>query len=51
MFMLSVHGGKERTIADFVSLFEQADARFKYVGTTGGINGAFQSLLEFTFEG
>ena len=51
MFMLSVHGGKERTIADFVSLFEQADARFKYMGTTGGVNGAFQSLLEFAFQG
>ncbi|MCJ1403879.1 hypothetical protein MMC11_007102 [Xylographa trunciseda] len=50
MFMLSVHGGKERTIEDFVSLFEQADVKFKYVGTTGGINGAFQSLLEFSFQ-
>lgn len=50
MFMLAAHGARERTIADFTRLFEEADGKFKYVGTTGGSNGAFQSLLEFTYQ-
>ena len=48
--MLGIHGAKERTAADFVGLFQQADPRLTYVGKTGGTNGAFQSLLEFKFE-
>lgn len=48
--MLASHGAKERTVADFVSLFHQADPRLTYVGETGGTNGAFQSLLESKFE-
>ena len=50
MVMLGSHGAKERTAADFVGLFQQADPRLTYVGKTGGTNGAFQSLLEFKFE-
>ena len=50
MVMLASHGARERTATDFIELFRQADARFVYVGQTGGINGAFQSLLEFRFE-
>ncbi len=50
MVMLANHGAKERTAADFVGLFHQADPRLTYVGKTGGTNGAFQSLLEFKFE-
>ncbi len=50
MVMLASHGAKERTAADFVGLFHQADPRLTYVGKTGGTNGAFQSLLEFKFE-
>ena len=50
MVMLASHGARERTAADFVGLFHQADPRLTYVGETGGTNGAFQSLLEFRFE-
>ena len=50
MVMLASHGARERTAADFVGLFHQADARLTYVGKTGGTNGAFQSLLEFRFD-
>ena len=50
MVMLAAHGAKERTAADFVRLFHQADPRLTYVGKTGGTNGAFQSLLEFKFQ-
>jgi len=50
MFMLSVHGAKERSISDFVALFKQADAKFEYVGTTGGQEGAFQSLVDFVYK-
>lgn len=50
MVMLASHGAKERTAADFVRLFHEADPRLTYVGKTGGTNGAFQSLLEFEFQ-
>lgn len=49
--MLSVHGARERTIADFRRLFEEADSKFEYVGTTGGSDGAFQSMVEFVYRG
>jgi hypothetical protein len=49
--MLAVHSGCERTVADFVRLFSQADERFKFLGQRGGKDGAFQSLLEFEFQG
>ncbi len=48
--MLAVHAAKERSVSDFCRLFEQADARFQYVGTSGGVDGAFQSLVEFKFR-
>ncbi|RMZ83312.1 hypothetical protein DV737_g1686, partial [Chaetothyriales sp. CBS 132003] len=47
MFMLSVHGACERTVEDFVHLFHTASDKFRFVGVTGGVGGAFQSLLEF----
>ena len=47
---MAIHGARERTVADFVRLFNEADPRLTYVGTTGGKDGAFQSLLEFKFE-
>ncbi|KAI0378281.1 putative O-methyltransferase [Hypomontagnella monticulosa] len=50
MFMLAVHNGRERSVQDFISLFKQADARYEYVGTTGGVDGAFQSIIEFRFR-
>ncbi|KAL6719035.1 hypothetical protein ACLMJK_003270 [Lecanora helva] len=50
MVMLASHGARERTAADFVGLFQQADTRLTYVGERGGNNGAFQSLLEFRFQ-
>ena len=49
--MLAVHNGRERTVGDFVRLFKEADARYEYVGTTGGVDGAFQSVVEFKFGG
>lgn len=48
--MLAVHNGRERTVDDFVKLFKEADARYHYVGTTGGVDGAFQSIVEFSFK-
>jgi hypothetical protein len=50
MFMLAVHNGRERTIEDFIKLFKEADARYHYVGTTGGVDGSFQSVVEFCFK-
>lgn len=49
-FMMAIHGARERSLTDFIRLFQRADARLKYVRTTGGKDGAFQSLLEFRFE-
>ncbi|KAI1131889.1 putative O-methyltransferase [Nemania abortiva] len=53
MFMLAAHNAHERSVADFVSLFEQVSpAAFKLVGVTSGTEaGAFQSLLEFEYLG
>lgn len=48
--MMAVHGARERTVADFIRLFQRAEPRLKYVLTTGGKDGAFQSLVEFRFE-
>ena len=49
--MLAAHNARERTLSDFVRLFEQASPRFSLVGVTSGAEaGAFQSLLEFEFE-
>ena len=50
MLMLANHGARERTAAEFVGLFHQADPRLTYVGETRGTNGAFHSLLEFRYE-
>ncbi|KAH9815655.1 putative O-methyltransferase [Teratosphaeria destructans] len=49
MFMLAVHGARERTAEDFARLFKQADPAFELIGVTGGQNGAFQSLIEFEY--
>ncbi|KAJ4361264.1 hypothetical protein N0V95_002033 [Ascochyta clinopodiicola] len=51
MFMLAVHDAPERSRADFERLFTEASPSFRLVGTTGGENGAFQSLLEFEYVG
>ncbi|KAI1781131.1 putative O-methyltransferase [Hypoxylon cercidicola] len=50
MFMLAVHNGRERSVEDFIKLFKEADARYEYIATTGGIHGAFQSTVEFKFK-
>ncbi|KAI1307852.1 putative O-methyltransferase [Xylaria venustula] len=50
MIMQAVHNGRERTVREFIILFERADVRYKYVGTSGGVDGAFQSIVEFVFE-
>lgn len=50
LFMLALHGAKERSVAEFEKLFKEANSRFKLLGTTGGVNGAFQSLVEFVYE-
>ncbi|KAI1387802.1 putative O-methyltransferase [Hypoxylon trugodes] len=53
MFMLGVHDAKERTVADFETLFQKASpSAFRLVGVTSGAQaGAFNSLLEFEFLG
>lgn len=49
MFMLAVHGARERSVDEFVALFQAASNRFRLVGVTGGQGGAFQSLLEMEY--
>lgn len=49
MFMLAVHGARERSVDEFVALFHAASNRFRLVGVTGGQSGAFQSLLEMEY--
>ncbi|KAI0436302.1 putative O-methyltransferase [Xylaria telfairii] len=53
MFMLAAHNAHERSITDFVSLFDKVSpAAFKLAGVTSGTEaGAFQSLLEFVYLG
>ncbi|KAI2633031.1 putative O-methyltransferase [Hypomontagnella submonticulosa] len=53
MFMLGAHDSRERTVADFESLFEKVSpGNFQLVGVTSGTDaGAFTSLLEFEFLG
>jgi 6-hydroxytryprostatin B O-methyltransferase len=49
--MLAAHNARERTVGDFVRLFEAASFRFRLVGVTSGADaGAFQSLLEFEYQ-
>ncbi|KAI0181361.1 putative O-methyltransferase [Hypoxylon sp. FL1284] len=50
MLMLAIHNGRERSVEDFIELFQRADARYEYVATTGGVGGAFQSTMEFRFK-
>ncbi|KAL8787340.1 MAG: hypothetical protein Q9195_007799 [Heterodermia aff. obscurata] len=47
--MLAIHNARERDVSAFVRLFKEASACFHFKGVTGGIGGAFQSLLEFEF--
>ncbi|CAI7599699.1 unnamed protein product [Penicillium viridicatum] len=50
-FMLAAHDARERTVGDFVRLFQTASPKFRLVGVTSGVEaGAFQSLLEFEFQ-
>ncbi|KAJ5186250.1 hypothetical protein N7449_011014 [Penicillium cf. viridicatum] len=50
-FMLAAHDARERTVGDFVRLFQTASSKFRLVGVTSGVEaGAFQSLLEFEFQ-
>ncbi|KAI1407231.1 putative O-methyltransferase [Hypoxylon sp. FL1857] len=53
MFMLAAHDARERTVADFESLFRRVSlGNFRLVGVTSGTEaGAFPSLLEFEFLG
>lgn len=48
MVMLAVHGARERSVDEFVALFQAASSRFRLVGVTGS-QGAFQSLLEMEY--
>jgi 6-hydroxytryprostatin B O-methyltransferase len=49
--MLAAHDARERTISDFVRLFEEASPRFLLKGVTSGAEaGSFNSLLEFEFQ-
>lgn len=49
--MLAAHDARERTISDFVRLFEEASPRFTLRGVTSGAAvGSFNSLLEFEFQ-
>jgi 6-hydroxytryprostatin B O-methyltransferase len=50
MTMLAAHKARERSVAEFVRIFEEADARFHHVSTGGGKDGAYRSLLEFEFR-
>ena len=49
MFMLAVHGARERSVDEFVALFQAASNRFRLVGVTGGQGGAFQTLVEMEY--
>ncbi|KAI2708487.1 hypothetical protein CBS147332_6548 [Penicillium roqueforti] len=50
-FMLAAHDARERTVGDFVRLFQRASPNFHLMGVTSGVEaGAFQSLLEFEFQ-
>ncbi|GLI72483.1 hypothetical protein PoHVEF18_000660 [Penicillium ochrochloron] len=50
-FMLAAHDARERTVSDFVRLFEEASPRFLLRGVTSGAKaGSFNSLLEFEFQ-
>ncbi|KAJ5529222.1 hypothetical protein N7527_002615 [Penicillium freii] len=50
-FMLAAHDARERTVGDFIRLFQTASPKFRLVGVTSGVEaGAFQSLLEFEFQ-
>jgi 6-hydroxytryprostatin B O-methyltransferase len=51
MTMLSAHNSRERSVAEFTRLFEEADGRFRHVATGGGVDGAYRSLLEYEFSG
>lgn len=51
MTMLSAHKARERSVAEFVKIFQEADERFHHVATGGGVDGAYRSLLEFEFSG
>jgi 6-hydroxytryprostatin B O-methyltransferase len=49
--MLAAHNARERTVSDFVRLFEEASPRFLLKGVTSGAEaGSFNSLLEFEFR-
>ncbi|KJZ79726.1 hypothetical protein HIM_01195 [Hirsutella minnesotensis 3608] len=52
-FMLAAHDAKERSVADFETLFDKVrPSTFRLVGVTSGSpDGAFQSLLEFEYVG
>lgn len=50
MTMLAAHKARERSVAEFVRIFEEADGRFRHVSTGGGKDGAYRSLLEFEFH-
>ena len=51
MFMLTAHGTRERNVDEYIEFFKEADPRYKFVGISGGSDGAFQSIVDFTFEG
>lgn len=47
--MLAAHGGRERSVAEYSNLFEQASTGFKHVGTSENITSGYYSLLEYRF--
>ena len=48
--MLGAHGSRERNVDEYVELFKEADHRYKFVGISGGSDGAFQSIVDFVFD-
>lgn len=47
--MLAAHGGRERSVAEYSALFEQASKGFKYVGVSENITSGYYSLIEYRF--
>ncbi|KAL9034899.1 MAG: hypothetical protein Q9214_006833, partial [Letrouitia sp. 1 TL-2023] len=47
--MLAAHGGRERSVAEYSDLFEQASKGFKYAGVSENIMSGYYSLIEYRF--
>jgi hypothetical protein len=47
--MMAFHNAQERDEAEYIALFNMADQRFHFVGSSQSF-GSFVSLLEFEFR-